>query len=436
MSKRNSRTYWPGDKQRGKNRTWPPQRLEIHGNPYENRTREPAPSQPSCWLLQHQASHEVKGNTACHIWTSTLVQTSSNFPKSSKTLSGPSWGQTSRCASSDARHGNHTEASCGCRQQHAQLARSSSRSPFFRSSDVIAIQFALEAFSKYDTTSQHGNCQNNANRPFLTLPACTCFQTMPKPCVHSRWAWSFAAFAALRAAPVLLRRWPCLGWDWFRRGLSQFCQLQMIRTIPWASRMPWIPWIPDTMKHEFLIRCAEEVVQGSLAVKWVFASSMNFTASFLRQVGQTAVSSETLLDTHQFERTSIQVILSAWVHGWVLDGAGSANVTLDLHLAVGQLARICLAGEGCGLYKRHQTNQTHCGRLSPASPHLWSEHIILRPVDAVNALGTLSCKFRKRTNHDNCKHMGTHSSWEINKQCPKHVPKQGCVTSCELCDVV
>lgn len=41
----------------------------------------------------------------------------------------PSWGQTSRCASSDARHGNHTEASCGCRQQHAQLARSSSRSP-------------------------------------------------------------------------------------------------------------------------------------------------------------------------------------------------------------------------------------------------------------------------------------------------------------------
>ena len=65
--------------------------------------------------------------------------------------------------------------------------------------------------------------------------------------------------------------------------------------------------IPDTMKHEFLIRCAEEVVQGSLAVKWVFASSMNFTASFLRQVGQTAVSSETLLDTHQFERTSIQV---------------------------------------------------------------------------------------------------------------------------------
>ena len=71
----------------------------------------------------------------------------------------------------------------------------------------------------------------------------------------------------------------------------------------------------DTMKHEFLIRCAEEVVQGSLAVKWVFASSMNFTASFLRQVGQTAVSSETLLDTHQFERTSIQVILSAWVHG-------------------------------------------------------------------------------------------------------------------------
>ena len=188
----------------------------------------------------------------------------------------------------------------------------------------------------------------------------------------------------------------------------------------------------DTMKHEFLIRCTEEVAQGSLAVKWVFASSMNFTASFLHQVGHT----ETLLDTHQFERTSIQVILSAWVHGWVLDGAGSANVTLDLHLAVGQLARICLAGEGCGLYKRHQTNQTHCGRLSPASPHLWSEHIILRPVDAVNALGTLSCKFRKRTNHDNCKHMGTHSSWEINEQCPKHVPKQGCVTSCELCDVV
>ena len=71
----------------------------------------------------------------------------------------------------------------------------------------------------------------------------------------------------------------------------------------------------DTMKHEFLIRCTEEVAQGSLAVKWVFASSMNFTASFLRQVGQTAVSSETLLDTHQFERTSIQVILSAWVHG-------------------------------------------------------------------------------------------------------------------------
>ena len=63
-----------------------------------------------------------------------------------------------------------------------------------------------------------------------------------------------------------------------------------------------------------------------MAVKWVFASSMNFTANFL-------------------------------------DGAGSANVTLDLHLAVGQLAPICLC----------------------------TEDIRLRPVDAVNALGTLSC---------------------------------------------
>ena len=38
-----------------------------------------------------------------------------------------------------------------------------------------------------------------------------------------------------------------------------------------------------SMKHEFLIRCTEEVVQGSFAVKWVFASSMNFTASFLHK---------------------------------------------------------------------------------------------------------------------------------------------------------
>ena len=42
----------------------------------------------------------------------------------------------------------------------------------------------------------------------------------------------------------------------------------------------------DTMdtKHKFLIRCTEEVAQGSFAVKWVFAGSMNFTASFLHQM--------------------------------------------------------------------------------------------------------------------------------------------------------
>ena len=38
-------------------------------------------------------------------------------------------------------------------------------------------------------------------------------------------------------------------------------------------------------KHKFLIRCTEEVAQGSFAVKWVFAGSMNFTASFLHEVG-------------------------------------------------------------------------------------------------------------------------------------------------------
>ena len=206
----------------GKNRTWPPQWLEIHGNPYEILTREPAPSQPSCWLLQHQASHEVKGNTACHIWTSTLVQTSSNFPKSAKTLSGPSWGQTSRCASSDARHGNHTEASCGCRQQHAQLARSSSRSPLF----VLAMWLQSNSPLKHSQ-----NTTQQANMPTWQLPK-QCEPTLLDPprlhvlpnhaksSVHSRWAWSFAAFAALRAAPVLLRRWPCLSCDWFRRGVS------------------------------------------------------------------------------------------------------------------------------------------------------------------------------------------------------------------------
>ena len=433
MSKRNSRTYWPGDKQRGKNRTWPPQRLEIHGNPYENQTREPAPSQPSCWLLQHQASHEVKGNTACHIWTSTLVQTSSNFPKSSKTLSGPSWGQTSRCASSDARHGNHTEASCGCRQQHAQLARSSSRSPLF----VLAMWLQSNSPLKHsqNTTQQANMATAKTMRTDPSWPSPPARAS--KPCQSQRPQQVGLILRSLCRAACSTNASSKVTMP--RLGLISTWPLSILsitndqnHTMGVADAMDTM----DTMKHEFLIRCTEEVVQGSLAVKWVFASSMNFTASFLRQVGQTAVSSETLLDTHQFERTSIQVILSAWVHGWVLDGAGSANVTLDLHLAVGQLARICLAGEGCGLYKRHQTNQTHCGRLPPASPHLWSEHIILRPVDAVNALGTLSCKFRKRANHDNCKHMGTHSSWEINEQCPKRVPKQGCVTSCELCDVV
>ena len=39
----------------------------------------------------------------------------------------------------------------------------------------------------------------------------------------------------------------------------------------------------DTMKHEFLISCAEEVIQGSIAIKWVVPTSVNVTASFLKQ---------------------------------------------------------------------------------------------------------------------------------------------------------
>ena len=295
MSKRNSRTYWPGDKQRGKNRTWPLQWLEIHGNPYENLTREPAPSQPSCWLLQHQASHEVKGNTACHIWTSTLVQTSSSFPKSSKTLSGPSWGQTSRCASCDARHGNHTEASCGCRQQHAQLARSSSRSPLF----VLAMWLQSNSPLKHsqNTTQQANMATAKTMRTDPSWPSPPARAS--KPCQSQR----------PQQVGLILRSLCRAACSTSASSKVTMPQLRLISTWPLsilsitndqnhamgvADAMDTI----DTMKHEFLIRCAEEVAQGSLAVKWVFASSMNFTASFLRQVGQTAVSSETLLDTH------------------------------------------------------------------------------------------------------------------------------------------
>ena len=39
----------------------------------------------------------------------------------------------------------------------------------------------------------------------------------------------------------------------------------------------------DTMKHKFLIRCTEEVAQGSFAVKWIVPTSVHVTASFLKQ---------------------------------------------------------------------------------------------------------------------------------------------------------
>ena len=67
--------------------------------------------------------------------------------------SRPSWEQTNQCASWWARHGNHMEVSCGCRQRNAQLAKSSSRSP-----------------SCFPTFNSHLNCES-----------CVCDRNRPQP---------------------------------------------------------------------------------------------------------------------------------------------------------------------------------------------------------------------------------------------------------------
>ena len=99
----------------------------------------------------------------------------------------------------------------------------------------------------------------------------------------------------------------------------------------------------------------------------------------------------------------------------VLDGASTANITLHLHLAVGQFAAVVL--EDCVAHKKpakepkelskaqqiHTRPHTDAHRFrihlstlsqtkSNALPRLCAEDMILGPVDAVNALGWLSFK--------------------------------------------
>ena len=124
------------------------------------------------------------------------------------------------------------------------------------------------------------------NQTHAEFPWISCLHMLPNHAVASincRWAWPFAAFAALCAAPVLLRRWPCLSCDMLRLAFSVFAaapltclttQSQTFSTTEYHTRLP-----------QFEMRGSEEVVQGRIAVEWVFASSMNFAAGFLQKAG-------------------------------------------------------------------------------------------------------------------------------------------------------
>ena len=102
--------------------------------------------------------------------------------------------------------------------------------------DIVCYFMSIQTIHDYSATVRSTSTQNHSSHAFqheaqwpnqthAESPWISCLHMLPNHAVASincRWAWSFAAFAALGAAPVLLRRWPCLSCDMLRLAFSVF----------------------------------------------------------------------------------------------------------------------------------------------------------------------------------------------------------------------
>ena len=86
-----------------------------------------------------------------------------------------------------------------------------------------------------------------------------------------------------------------------------------------------------------------EVVQGGITVERVFAGSMNLTSGFLQTTTRLAFHGCEVSDLKEiFRYLLLKKLKLHHPASLVLDGASTANITLHLHLAVGQFAAVVL----------------------------------------------------------------------------------------------